>query len=59
VAGTPVAAPGGARLALTVWVGVAALRPEDSGPEALLRRADAALRKAKREGRDQVRVDAA
>lgn len=59
VAEAPVLAPDGARLKLTVSVGVAALRPDDAGPDSLLRRADLALRAAKRGGRDQVRIDAA
>lgn len=48
--------PGGR---LTVSIGVTALGRIDSTPEEVIRRADAALYVAKREGRDQVRVTAA
>ncbi|QIE55910.1 diguanylate cyclase [Pikeienuella piscinae] len=59
VSGSPVAVAGDALAQITVSIGVASLRPHDEGPAALLWRADAALRAAKREGRDRVRVDAA
>jgi eukaryotic-like serine/threonine-protein kinase len=53
VAATPVATEGGP-LPATVSVGVAHLRPDDAGLDAVLARADAALYQAKREGRNRV-----
>lgn len=55
VARAPVRLPGGVEIALTVSVGVASLRAEGGDDAAaLLRRADEALRTAKRSGRDRV-----
>lgn len=51
-------APGAGAL-VTVSIGVAAAQPvEDAGREQLLQRADAALYRAKREGRDRIGADA-
>ncbi|MCX7960534.1 MAG: diguanylate cyclase [Burkholderiales bacterium] len=47
--------PEGVALALTVSIGVAAEEPCRAAPAELLRRADAALRAAKREGRNRIR----
>lgn len=58
-AASPVETGAGAQIRVTVSAGVAGLRPDDGGPDALLRRADAALREAKRAGRDRVRLTAA
>jgi diguanylate cyclase (GGDEF)-like protein len=44
----------GERIAVTVSIGLAALQPDDHGPEALMGRADARLYQAKREGRNRV-----
>ena len=49
-------APGGAPQRLTVSVGVASLADSDGSRSSLLAKADAALYRAKREGRDRVRV---
>lgn len=58
-----VEAPGfaheGRPIPVTVSVGVAALRPGDEGPAALLARADAALYLAKEAGRNRVILEAA
>ncbi|MFV0475654.1 MAG: diguanylate cyclase, partial [Pikeienuella sp.] len=59
VASRPVAAHGGVDVRLTVSIGVAGLSAADADPAALLDRADAALRRAKRGGRDRVRIGAA
>ena len=45
---------GGTELALTVSAGIAAIENVDASPEALLRRADTALYKAKNDGRNRV-----
>lgn len=58
VARAPVTTEAGAVIPVTVSVGVAGLRAED-GPDSLLLRADIALRAAKCEGRDCVRLAAA
>ncbi len=57
VADAPFAGPAGVPLRLTVSVGVAAARPGDAGRRDLLHRADTALYRAKRAGRDRVAVD--
>ena len=57
VAARPFAA-GSLSLPLTVSIGVAVRCPEDKGLDCLLRRADAALYRAKAEGRNQVQVAA-
>jgi diguanylate cyclase (GGDEF)-like protein len=44
----------GRRVAVTISAGLARLRPDDTGAEALLARADARLYEAKRAGRDRV-----
>ena len=44
-------------LDITVSIGLATLRPEDTDTEALLARADRALYQAKAGGRDRVHVD--
>jgi diguanylate cyclase (GGDEF)-like protein len=41
-------------VSLTISIGITPLRPEDPGPDILLRRSDRALYRAKRKGRDQV-----
>lgn len=48
-----------AGLRLTVSVGVAFVRPDDARTDDLIQRADQALYRAKRSGRDRVEVDAA
>lgn len=48
-----------AGLRLTVSVGVAFLSPEDTRADDLIQRADSALYRAKRSGRDRLEVDAA
>jgi diguanylate cyclase (GGDEF)-like protein len=53
VAERPVA-HGGAAISVTVSIGVAALAPDDGGPERLFARADERLYEAKRAGRDRV-----
>lgn len=45
------------QLAITFSAGVATLRPEDSDPINLLQRADEALRRAKKEGKNRVHSD--
>jgi diguanylate cyclase (GGDEF)-like protein len=45
---------GGRPVAVTISAGLARLRPDDAGAEALLARADARLYEAKRAGRDRV-----
>lgn len=59
ISGAPIASATGDPVRITVSVGVASLFAGDKTPEDLLGRADAALRAAKRGGRDRVRVDAA
>jgi two-component system, cell cycle response regulator len=44
---------------VTISVGIAALRSKEDGPAALLKRADQALYRAKRDGRNRVVPDAA
>jgi diguanylate cyclase (GGDEF)-like protein len=59
VQATPVAAPGGAQIPMTISVGIASLRQgRDRDPAALIARADAALYKAKQSGRNRVECDA-
>lgn len=50
---------GEASLPVTISVGIAALRAPDDTPATLLKRADQALYRAKREGRNRVAADAA
>lgn len=60
VAGEPFPIQKGAKgLDITVSIGMAQRLPEDTGSEALLRRADQALYRAKRDGRNRVVLDAA
>jgi two-component system cell cycle response regulator len=59
VAVEPFQANADARLHVTASVGIATLERSDDSAEAVLRRADAALYAAKREGRNRVVVDAA
>jgi diguanylate cyclase (GGDEF)-like protein/PAS domain S-box-containing protein len=56
IAGSPTLHEG-LSLAVTVSVGVAALRAEDEGADAALLRADRALYRAKESGRDRIEVD--
>jgi len=56
LAGVSVEMPGGRTFSFTVSVGVAGLTAEDSGLEALLKRADEALYEAKHTGRNRVCV---
>ena len=51
-----VAIDGGREIAFTVSIGLASLRPTTRDLAELLRNADAALYKAKREGRNRVEV---
>ncbi|GGY17251.1 sensor domain-containing diguanylate cyclase [Paludibacterium paludis] len=53
VGATPVTLPG-ASVPLTVSIGVTALHRDDNSPDAMLRRADAALYQAKTKGRNRV-----
>lgn len=60
VAGEPFAVQKGEKaLDITVSIGMAQRLPEDSGADALFRRADQALYRAKRDGRNRVVLDAA
>ena len=54
LAGASVEMPGGKAFSFTVSIGVAGLAAEDSGLEALLKRADEALYEAKNSGRNRV-----
>lgn len=56
IAGSPTLHEG-LSLAVTVSVGIAALRAEDEGADAALLRADRALYRAKESGRDRIEVD--
>ena len=55
IAASPTMADG-LPIAVTISIGVSALNPADTTPDAVLARADAALYEAKRSGRDAVRV---
>lgn len=59
IAGQPLALPDGQVLAYTASLGVAELQPQDAQVDALWARADAALYRAKAEGRNRVRLAAA
>ena len=59
VAAKPFLATGGAHLSITVSLGVASLTPADESPDDILKRADQALYRAKREGRNRVSLSAA
>lgn len=48
---------GQSRVAITISVGVAELEPDDPGPNSVLERADAALYRAKRRGRNRVEMN--
>ena len=50
---------GAREISVTVSVGMTGLRGQDATPETLLKRADEALYKAKRDGRNRVISDAA
>ncbi len=54
IAEEPFQADGGVTLEVTVSIGVSSLESPEDGPEALLKRADEALYKAKRAGRNRV-----
>jgi diguanylate cyclase (GGDEF)-like protein/PAS domain S-box-containing protein len=56
IAGSPTLYEG-LSLAVTVSIGIAALRAEDAGADAALLRADRALYRAKESGRDRIEVD--
>ena len=58
IAATSVGIPGGAAVSYTVSIGVSVLREDDAGIEDSLRRADAAMYRAKQGGRDRVEIDA-
>lgn len=57
-ADTPLRLDGGGEVRCTVSIGVAALRDADAAVEDCLRRADAALYRAKQRGRNRVEVEA-
>ncbi|MBO9686924.1 MAG: sensor domain-containing diguanylate cyclase [Mitsuaria chitosanitabida] len=59
IAAAPVEIPGGAPVTYTVSIGVTVMREDDAGIEDSLRRADAAMYRAKQGGRDRVELDAA
>jgi two-component system cell cycle response regulator len=59
VAAKPFLAAPGCQLSVTVSLGVASLQSVEDAPEDLLRRADQALYRAKREGRNRVSLSAA
>jgi two-component system cell cycle response regulator len=59
VAAKPFLAPSGCHLSITVSLGVASLTPADESPDDILKRADQALYRAKREGRNRVSLSAA
>jgi len=60
IAADPFAIQQGTRtVPVTISVGIAALRGKEDGPAALLKRADQALYRAKRDGRNRVVPDAA
>jgi two-component system cell cycle response regulator len=59
VAAKPFLAAAGCHLSITVSLGVASLSPLDDSPEDLLKRADQALYRSKREGRNRVSLSAA
>jgi diguanylate cyclase (GGDEF)-like protein len=56
IAAAPVPVEGGVDVAVTASVGVATVSPQDRDIEQMLRRSDAALYRAKREGRNRVCV---
>ncbi|MEO1549457.1 MAG: diguanylate cyclase [Pseudomonadota bacterium] len=58
VAAAPFKLPDGARLGVTVSVGVAWVKQADVGAEALMERADQALYRSKSQGRNRVTFDA-
>ncbi|MCA3574392.1 MAG: PleD family two-component system response regulator [Aestuariivirga sp.] len=59
VASRPFLASAGCHLSITVSLGVASLTPADDSPDDILKRADQALYRAKREGRNRVSLSAA
>ncbi|QCI68201.1 PleD family two-component system response regulator [Phreatobacter stygius] len=60
VAGEPFPIQKGARaIDITVSIGMAQRQPSDEGPDVLVKRADQALYRAKRDGRNRVVLDAA
>jgi two-component system cell cycle response regulator len=60
IAGTPFTIAGGkTSIEVTISVGIAVRTPDDRGSDTLLRRADQALYRAKRDGRNRVVADAA
>lgn len=59
VASTPAAIAGGAKLAITISVGVAAFAEHARDPDSLLRQADQAMYSAKTNGRNRVEIASA
>jgi two-component system cell cycle response regulator len=59
VAAKPFLAAPGCHLSITVSLGIACLQTVEDAPEDLLKRADQALYRAKREGRNRVSLSAA
>lgn len=57
IANRTVHSPGGQPIQVTISVGVTCMRAEDGHPDEMLARADAALYKAKSEGRNRVCID--
>jgi diguanylate cyclase (GGDEF)-like protein/PAS domain S-box-containing protein len=57
IANRTVLSPGGQPIQVTISVGVTSMRAEDGHPDEMLARADAALYKAKSEGRNRVCID--
>jgi len=57
IANSTVHSPDSQPIQVTISIGVACMRAEDGHPDEILARADAALYKAKSEGRNRVCID--